>query len=320
MSTCRRTFVIGLAVAGLAAASGPATAQKFPEKPITMIIPLGAGGSHDLNARIITSVLPGLLGQPVVIQLMPGAGGQTGTAAAAQAAPDGYTLIYTHNFIDQLQPHVSKLPYDTNKSFVSVARTNTGDPVVVVRADSPFKTLKEMLDYGRANPGKLKYGHSGNWGATMVPGAMMLAKAGVRATLVPYQGGGPAMRALLAGDSDFTVSFPSVYFAQEKSLRVLAIVGDEKLIPGVPLISEIGFPEITAVGTMHRIVLAPRGVPADRLEILRKAFAALPKDKTYATLMKKIGENTAHMDGDAYEKIRPQQDKEYSELVKSLTK
>ncbi len=324
MAKRNRILAIGMMaaglVAGLAFSGSPAAAQKFPEKPITMIIPLGAGGSHDLNGRIMTSVLPSILGQPVIVQLMPGAGGQNGTAAAAKAAPDGYTLLYTHNFIDELQPNVKKLPYDTNKAFVAVARPNTGDPILVVRADSQFKTFKEMIAYGKANPGKLKFGHSGNWGAVMVPGAIMLNKAGVKAVLVPYQGGGPALRAVLSGDVDFTFAFPSVYYSNEKKLRPLAIVGNDKFLPGVPTVAELGFPEITDLGMMHRVVLAPRGIPADRLEILRKAFAALPKDKTYKTLMKKLGENTANMDGADYEKVRQKQAKDYADLVKGFSK
>jgi tripartite-type tricarboxylate transporter receptor subunit TctC len=87
-------------------------ADNYPSKPITLIIPLGAGGSHDLNSRVFTSVIPTYLGQAMVVKLMPGAGGQTGTAAAIKAKPDGYTLIFTHNYIDQLQPLIEKLPYD----------------------------------------------------------------------------------------------------------------------------------------------------------------------------------------------------------------
>ena len=103
----RRTLTAALAATGVALGAAAAAAQDFPSKPITMIIPLGAGGSHDLNARVMTSVLSGYLGQPVVIQLMPGGSGRIGTSAAAKAKADGYTLLFTHNFIDILQQHVS---------------------------------------------------------------------------------------------------------------------------------------------------------------------------------------------------------------------
>lgn len=321
MSSIRRCLSLATTVVGLVlAATMPADAQDFPQKPITMIIPLGAGGSHDLNARVITAILPEIIGQPVVVQLMPGASGQTGTAAAARSAADGYTLLYTHNFIDQLQQHVTDLPYDPNEDFVAVARTNFATPIVTVRADGELETLEELFDYGRENPGELTFGHSGNWGAFMVPGAALLDQAGVEATLVPYQGGGPVLQGLLAGDIDFTMAFPSVFSGQEEQLRGLAVIGDESLeiLPDVPTTADAGFEGLETMGVMHRVVLAPAGVPEDRLNVLREAFAKLPENETYQTLMTKLGENTAHMDGAEYEELRQQQDKQYEALVENL--
>ena len=141
-------FVAAVLVAGLGI--GGAMAQ-YPEKPITLILPLGAGGSHDRNARVFTSVIPQYLGNAVIVKLMPGASGQTGTAAAASAKADGYTLLFTHNYYDQLQQHVKRLPYDTTKDFVTVAQLNSNDASVIVRADSPFKTLKDLVDFAKAN-------------------------------------------------------------------------------------------------------------------------------------------------------------------------
>ena len=304
-----------LAVAGTTAASAD---DSYPSKPITLILPLGAGGSHDLNARVFTSVIPQYLNQAMIVKLMPGASGQKGTAAAAQARPDGYTLLFSHNYFDELQQHVTKLPYDTNKDFETVARLNYGVASIVVLASSPFKTLKDMMDYAKKNPGKLKFGHSGNWGAVMVPGAQLLQEAGVKMTLVPHKGGGPAMKALLAGDVDFTMAFPSVIGAQGDKLRVLASGGDERLYKDVPTLKELGYS--SDLGLMHRIVMAPKGVPADRMKALRDAFAEMQKDKTYGRLMGRIGENMGYMDGDEYEKLRPAQSEKYKKLVSEITK
>jgi tripartite-type tricarboxylate transporter receptor subunit TctC len=297
----------------------PAFAE-YPDKPITLIIPLGAGGSHDLNARVFTSVIPTYLGQPIVVKLMPGAGGQIGTAAAAKAEPDGYTLIFTHNYIDQLQQFVQKLPYDPTKDLVAIAQINYAPGAIVVRADKPWKTLKDMLDYGRANPGKLKFAHSGNWGASMVPGAQLLAEAGVDATFVAHKGGGPAMQAVLAGDGDFTIAFPSVVEAQGDKVRALAIAGDKSVLPGVPTFKELGFKVDGGMGEMSRVILAPRGIPEDRKKKLEEAFAKLNSDKTYQNLMKRIDENTAYMSGPEYEKVRAEQKAEYKKLVEQLKK
>ena len=300
---------------------GPAIAADYPDKPITLIIPLGAGGSHDLNARVFTSVIPTYLGQPMVIKLMPGAGGQTGTAAAVRAKADGYTLIFTHNFIDQLQPVVEKLPYDTTKALISVWRLNYGPPCFYGLSDRPYKTLQEMLDYGKQNPGKLRFGTTGKWGAGFTPGAVVLTRAGVEATYIPYQGGGPALQAALAGDVDFTVGFPAQGLPHYKTgkLRFYAVGAEKRLedAPDVPTLPELGYP----VGSllMSRIIMAPRETPPERIKILQDAFSKLYKDKTFLNLMNSLGENIEFMDGPEYEKVRAEQKEEYTKLVKKIT-
>ena len=122
-----------------------AIAQDYPEKPISLVIPLGAGGSHDLNARVMTSVIPQYLNQAMIVQLSPGAAGQKGTNEVATAEPDGYTLLFTHNYIDQLQQHVENIPYDPLADFVTVARINFAPIAIVVGADSPYNSAEELF-------------------------------------------------------------------------------------------------------------------------------------------------------------------------------
>jgi tripartite-type tricarboxylate transporter receptor subunit TctC len=313
-----RRLAGGLALAALALGLTlhPAAAE-YPEKPITLIIPLGAGGSHDLNARVFTSILPEYLGQPVVVKLMPGASGQTGTAAAAEAPADGYTLLFSHNYFDQLQQHIVDLPYEPTEDFVTVARLNTAPLSVVVRSDSQWTSLEQMFAWAKEHPGELSFAHSGQWGAVMVPGAQLLQQAGVSASLTPYQGGGPALQALLAGDVDFTLAFPSVIEGQGDALRVLASAGEERLDPDVPTLRDLGYEE--DIGVMHRIVLAPRGTPDDVLQTLRDAFAQLPENETYLNLMERLGEDpSTYMDGAAYEERRPQQSEAFQQLIESF--
>jgi tripartite-type tricarboxylate transporter receptor subunit TctC len=304
-------LMLGLSVGG-------AMAQDFPNKPITLILPLGAGGSHDLNSRVFTSIIPQYLDQAMIVKLMPGASGQTGTAAAATAPADGYTLLFSHNYFDQLQQHVKDLPYDTTKDFVTVARLNSARFCLIVRADSQHKDINGLLDFGRANPGKLEFAHSGQWGAGMVPGARLLQWAKVNANMTPYRGGGPSLRALLAGDADFTVQLPSTIAGQGDAVRTLACVNDEPVVGSPPTFKSIGFP--SELGEMHRIVMAPRGIPADRLAKLREAFAKMQEDKTYQRMMSRLGEDTNLMDGAEYEKLRPVQSETYKELVDAMTK
>jgi len=312
-----RFLLVGLIV--VFAFAGTVLGATYPKKPITMIIPLGAGGSHDLNARVFTSVIPEYLGQAIVVKLMPGAGGQTGTAAAVRAKPDGYTLIFTHNYIDQLQPLVEKLPYDTTKALRTVWALNYGPPVFFSRSDKPWKSLDELLDHGKKNPGKLQFAHTGKWGAGFTPGALVLTKAGVDAQFIPYKGGGPALQAILAGDGDFSVGFPAQTLPLYRAgkLRLFAISAEKRLkeAPDVPTLKELGYTS----GVMYRIIMAPRKTPDDRVKVLREAFRKLYEDKTFKNLMAKLGENMEYMDGPDYEKVRAEQKKQYAELIEKIT-
>jgi tripartite-type tricarboxylate transporter receptor subunit TctC len=251
------------------------------------------------------------------------------TRVGASAREDEVTRVATprhempRELVEQIEraragagaPQLS--PYDPNEDFVAVARVNTAQPVLVVRQDSEFETWEELVEYGRENPGELSFGHSGNWGAFMVPGLALLQEVGVEATLIPYQGGGPVIQALLAGDVDFTFAFPSVLAGQD--LRALLIVGEEQIVEGIPTTAELGFDPVSNIGVMHRPVLAPAGTPEDRLEVLREAFRQIDEDQTYQRLMERLGENTAHMDGPEYNEVRRRQSENYKELVDSFT-
>lgn len=316
-----KTAVVATALAlGLSVGlSGAAHAADYPEKPISLVIPLGAGGSHDLNARVMTSVIPQYLNQAMIVQLSPGASGQKGTNEVATAEADGYTLLFSHNYIDQLQQHVENLPYEPLEDFVTVARINFAPIAIVVGADSKYSSAQELFDDAKANPGKVKMAHSGNWGALFVPAAQLMQANGFEMNLVPYKGGGPAMQALLSGDVDVTMGFPSTLAGQISAgkVKVLATAGDERIYDDVPSFSELGVGG--DVGFMHRVVLAPKGIPEDRLTMLRDAFGKLNEDKTYVRMMGRLGENIDYLSGEDYDKMRAEQKDAYKTLVEGIT-
>lgn len=298
---------------------GSLHAADYPEKPISLVIPLGAGGSHDLNARIMTSVIPQYLNQAMIVQLSPGAAGQKGTNEVATAEADGYTLLFTHNYIDQLQQHVENLPYKPLEDFVTVARINFAPIAIVVSSDSPYKSAEALFAAAKKDPGKITMAHSGNWGALFVPAAQLMQANGFELNLVPYKGGGPAMQALLNGDVDITMGFPSTLAGQLSAgkVRVLATAGSDRIYDDVPSFSELGVGG--DVGFMHRVVLAPNDIPEDRLTMLRDAFGKLNDDKTYKRMMSRMGENIDYMSGADYDKLRAEQAIAYESLVKSIT-
>lgn len=316
LSKTIKTVVAAGVALGLSVGSAVA---EFPEKPVTMVIPLGAGGSHDLNARVITSIIPAYLNQAMIVRLTPGAGGQKGTQEVAKSEADGYTLLFTHNYIDMLQQHVEQLPYNPGEDFVPVARINYAPIAVVVRGDSPYQTMDDLIAASKENPGDIQMAHSGNWGALFVPAAQMMKALDIQWNLVPYQGGGPAMQALLSGDADVTMGFPSTLAAQVSSgaVRVLATAGEERIYDDVPTFGEIGVEG--DVGFMHRVVLAPAGTPDAVLAKLTDAFMALKDDKTFNRMMGRLGETIDIIDGPTYEVMRKEQSIAYKKLVEELT-
>lgn len=299
---------------------GTAAMAEYPEKPITLVIPFGPGGSHDLNARVITSTIPTHLGQAMIVRLSPGAGGQKGTQEVADATADGYTLLFAHNYTDMLQQHVENLPYDPMKDFVPVARVNYAPIAVVVAGDSEYQSFDDLIKAAVEKPGAINLAHSGNWGALFVPAAQIMKETGAAFNLVPYKGGGPAMQALLSGDAQVTMGFPSVLgpLVDSGKVRVLATAGPERIYDEVPTFGEAGIEG--DIGFMHRVVLAPAGTPADVIEKLEGAFTALQEDRTYTRLMGRLGENTDLLLGADYQVMRDGQSGAYKTLVDSITK
>lgn len=237
----------------------------------------------------------------------------------ARARADGYKLLFTHNYIDMLQQYVENLPYDPMADFVSVARVNYAPTSVIVRADSPYQTFEDLVADAKANPGKVQMAHSGNWGAFFVPAAQMMQKMDISLNLVPYQGGGPALQALLAGDADVTMAFPSALSEMLRAgeIRVLATAGEERIYDDVPTFAEVGVDG--DIGFMHRFVLAPVGTPQEVVDTLSAAFEQMFEDPTFTKLMEQLGESVDPMSGPEYQALREGQAAAYQELVADLT-
>ncbi|MCF8476434.1 MAG: tripartite tricarboxylate transporter substrate binding protein [Pseudolabrys sp.] len=298
-------------------------AEDYPDRPITVVIPLGAGGSHDLHARGITPILSKILGQPVIVSLVPGGAGMKGTTEVANAKPDGYTIIFTHNAFDQLTPQTRKVSFDLNTAFKSVARINTAEPLLAARTGVPYKTIPELVAYAKKNPGKVNIGHTGVWGVGFVPTMQFIKAAGIKVNLIPHTGGGPAMRAVLAGEDDMTFGFVTQYRPHYKAgkLIMLGLAGDEPLkddpdFKDVKTMKDFGYPTVDF--TMDRIFMAPAGIPADRLAILRKAFDTLSKTPEFTTFLHSIGEKANYMGGADYDVYRAKRIKQLADLIKEV--
>ncbi|UCH75786.1 MAG: tripartite tricarboxylate transporter substrate binding protein [Rhodospirillales bacterium] len=311
-----------LALAAVIAAPLPAAAE-YPDRPITLVIPLGAGGSHDLHARGITGIISDIIGQPMVVKLVPGASGMKGTGEVAKAKPDGYTLLFTHNAFDQLRPQTVDVPFDTLKDFKTVARINFGQPILVARADRPYKTVDEFIAYAKANPGQVNFGHSGVWGATHIPTVQLLKSAGIKVNLIPHKGGGPLLRAILSGEDDIGFLFATQTRPHFKAgkVRVLGVAGDTPIpndpdFGNVPTMASLGHPDVAF--TMDRIFMAPAGMSDKDLQYLRDSFEQLIDNKSFQRFISSIGENVMFMRGEEYDKLRPVRYESYTDLIESV--
>ena len=310
-------LLVGL---GLPAASTAA----YPDRPITLVLPVGAGGSHDLHARGITSIIADILGQPMVVKLVPGGAGMKGTGFVAKAKADGYTLLFSHNGFDQLVPQTRKVPFNTLRDFSALAKINHAQPVFFSLSNRPWKSMKEFVAYAKKNPGKVNWGHSGVWGAGHVPAMQFVRAAGIKVNFIPHKGGGPALRAVLAGQDDVGIAFPTQLRPHKKAgkVTVLALTGDKRLskdkdFKEVPTTDELGYKGVSF--RMDRIFMAPSKTPADRLAALRSAFVKLTKNKSFKRFMRSIGEGVQFMSGADYEKTRKPNYDGYTKLIKAMT-
>lgn len=260
-------------VAGLAV-TGSAVAQAFPVRPIRVIDAFPPGGAGDVIARILSPRLAEALGQPVLVENRPGAGGNIGAEIAARAAPDGYTLFIGVSVV--LAPSRSlypKLPYDALKDFAPVSKIGTGAYLLAAHPSLPVRSVKDLVALARARPGALNYASGGVGSGQHLAGELFQARAGVRLNHVAYKGGPPAVAAVVSGESEiaFTTVTAGLAQAQSGRLRALAVSSPQRLptLPAVPTIAESGYPgfDVTPIFGFY----VPAGTPREVIGSLNAA-------------------------------------------------
>lgn len=282
----------------------PASAQQWPERPITLIVPFPPGGVADTVARPLAEALGQELKQSVVIENKGGAGGALGIGTAARAAPDGYTLLLALSSISVL-PAADKLldrkPQYALEQFVPIARITADPTVLVVRADAPWQTLEQFVADAKRKPGAYNYGSSGNYGTMHVPMEMLKSAAGFRMTHIPFTGAGPAVNALLGGQVDALSTGPAsiVQHIRAGKVRALAHWGDKPLasLPDVPALRERGHAVQYAQWSG---LFALAGTPAPVLDTLRAALRKLSADPAFQQAIGRTGSPLAYLDADDF--------------------
>ena len=263
-----------LAVVSTCLAGASATAQSFPERPIRLIVPSAPGGPTDLPARLVAQILPNL-GQPAVVENRAGAGGAIGARAVANATPDGYMLLVGNTSVFAVWPAVSaSAGYDPAKSFAPVAKLSESYQIVVVPASSPFKTMRDVVAFAKANPGKLNVAHTGVGGLPHLTVELLKARAGIDVVGVPYKSGGESVTAVLAGQVDMTIEGITILLPhiRDGKLRALAVTSHARtpLAPDLPTMIEAGVPNYEV--TTFNGVVAPAGTPAAIVDKLNAAI------------------------------------------------
>jgi tripartite-type tricarboxylate transporter receptor subunit TctC len=266
--------VICAAVAGLFAFAGTASAQNFPNRPITFIIPFAAGGPTDVLGRIVGARMSELLGQQLVIENVGGAGGMTGSKRVMDARPDGYTIgIGTVGTHAQGQTLYKRPLYNSQTDFQPVALLAQVPILLTVRKDLPAKDLQEFIAYAKANQGKMQFGSAGAGSATHLGCVLLNYLMGTNIVHVPFKGTGPAMAELQAGRIDFMCEISSTAKAHVDAgaIRALTIMNMTRspAMPNIPSSKEQGMPELVAY--TWNAIFAPKGLPKDVLDRLNKA-------------------------------------------------
>jgi tripartite-type tricarboxylate transporter receptor subunit TctC len=274
-----KAFTAIAVAAALLAMAQNAVAQKYPEKPVRLVVPVAPGGSLNQYTRFIAQKLTDSMGQTVLVDNRPGANGIIGADIVAKSAPDGYTLLMgaTPTLAINVTLYAGKLPYNPEKDFTPITMVAKAPSVLAAHPAVPARSLQELIAFARANPGKLNFATSGTGSGNHLMGEMLKAAAGIDLVHVPYNGGGPGLVALLAREVELMVTPPPILLPMAKAgrVRLLAVSSLKRspAMPEVPTVAESGFPGFES--TVWYCVVGPRGVPPAEVARLHRELTAI---------------------------------------------
>ena len=283
-------FRVAAVAAVVLAAAGAASAQSFPSKPVHILVPYPPGGGVDVLTRTLADVVSKQWGQSIVVENRPGAGGLIASQAIATAPPDGYNLIRVASGHATNPFLYAKIPYDTFRDFSPISLLASSPNILLVRADSPFKSVGDVVAAAKAKPGSLSYGHAGNGTSTHLAGELLKNLAGIDLNAIPYKGGAPAINDLLGGQipMSFNNGPESVGQLQAGTVRVLAVTTASRapFLPDVPSMSEA----VAGYGTeVWWGLLGPGGMQPDLVAKLSHDFVAALNTEAVKERLAKLG-------------------------------
>ena len=301
-----------------------AQAEKFPSKPVTMIVPFPPGGVADIVGRPMAEAMGRILGQSVVVENKAGAGGAVGMAQVARAKPDGYTVLMALVSISTIpvaDEVLGRPAAFSLQQLTPIARITADPTVLAVRADAPYKTFAEFERYVKANQGKLNYGSSGTYGTMHVPMEMLKLERDLKITHVPYKGAGPAVLGVLGGEIDLVATGPASVLSHVKAgkIRVVAHWGKEPLksMPEVPSLEQLGVP---VQFSQWSGIFVPSGTPAPVIEQLRLAAKQAAGDPKVQAAINAAGSPIQYLDAPEFAQFWAKDSKSLAEVVRRIGK
>jgi len=295
----------------------------WPSKPIRFVVPYPPGGPLDTIARVLAEQAKTTLGQPIIVENRPGAGGNIGADLIAKASPDGYSLVMGAVATHAINPALySKIPYDATRDFAPVALVASVPNVLIVNKEfadkNNIRTMKNLVDYALAHPGKLNYGSGGSGSAGHLAGELLAARTQVKAVHIPYQGAAPAKLALLSGQSDFMFDnlASAASLIKEGKVVALAVTTDKRsdILPEVPTVQETGIKPFD-IGTWFG-VFTTAGTPPEVVSKLHQAYTTAMADPAIDARLKQMGSNAIVLTPAQFAEMVLQERQKYQELVK----
>jgi len=303
----------------LAALAAPASAQEFPSRPVILVVPYAAGGNVDISARALQGGLGNSLGAPFIVENRPGAGGTLAGQYVARSAPDGYTLFVGSNGPIMLGPMtMPHPPYQWQQVFAPVSTLAVATNTLVVRSTLPVKSVAELVDYARKNPGKLTVAIDSVASINHFMGELFKLKAGVTWTEVHYRGNAPAVTDLIAGHVDvgFFQLVDTAAHLRAGTLRALAILGPSRVpsLPDVPTIGEAGYPD--AQGITFNGVFAPKATPPAVVDKLSAAIRVALAKPEVADRLAALGSTARGSTPDEFARFLAQETEKWTDVMK----
>ena len=320
-----RGLVVGGGAVGVLAVNGMAlgaSSPRYPERPVRLVLPFSPGGGSDAVARIVAPKLHEAMGQPWVVDNRPGAAGNIATEIVAHAEPDGYTVLLGFSTALTVNPTLyEKMNFNIEKDFRPVINITAGQYMLVLHPSVKANSVKELIEYAKANPGKLRYASAGIGSPLFLSAELFQNRAGVKLLHVPYKGGGPAAASVVSGETHMIFgSLPSSFpHVKAGRLRIIALFSEKRMeaFPDVPTVREQGVPFTMG---QWRGLAAPKGTPPDVVKKLHDAFKKGMEDPAFVKNATDMTVQLAYLGSAAFGDLMAQDHERYAKLVQEIKK